>query len=269
MTRPTLETLVRRASGGLAGRLSRSFPFRSPEVGVTYAYAGAIHGINGYAESVSRRALPDTADAEALAAWAAGRGLSRDPGELLEVFRARVLATARGPSDTGLLDDYVRWALEAPTEHGPCYRAWARPSPTYAGQIDVWAMIAPPDSEDTPAELIEDLQAYIDAMEIIGDIPVVQAPTFQTVNVSVKVTATGAASPSADTIARVRAAVRSLFWSIAEPGDGAGAGAFYRWQVARALLPLGYPTATVTLPVAEQTTPAYGAILVPGSIGVS
>lgn len=210
--------------------------------------------IDGYA-------LPPTS------AVAAPGGFTGGFHETPEAYRQRVLARMREPDDTGDLDDYVRWALEAPSDY-EIYRAWASRSPTVPGQVDVWVVAPPPDMDATPAGLVSDVQAYLDAKRVIGATALVASPTIDAVNVTVKITppSGGSVSPQAD--AAVEAAVTALFVAIAEPGNGVDKGVLHRWQLERAVLAAGYSPATVSLPVAIRTIPDWGHMNWLGSLSV-
>lgn len=79
LSRPTLTELLERAHNDINARLpgADSRLRHSALSALAITHAGALHGAYGYLNFLSEQLLPDTADAEHLARWAAIFGLSR------------------------------------------------------------------------------------------------------------------------------------------------------------------------------------------------
>lgn len=78
-TRPTLPQLIERDIADIESRLPGSDARlrRSVLGALARAHAGAVHGLYGFLDWLSRQILPDTADAEILARWANVWGVTR------------------------------------------------------------------------------------------------------------------------------------------------------------------------------------------------
>lgn len=89
--RPTLEQLNDRAQADVAARLPGAEPLaaRGNLQVLTRVHAGAVHGQYGYLGYLAAQLMPDTAEAEYLARWAAIWGIERKPeakaGGVLEI----------------------------------------------------------------------------------------------------------------------------------------------------------------------------------------
>src|SRR5574341_2077616 len=77
--RPTLPTLIERAAMDIEARLPGTDARlrRSNLNALARVHAGAVHGIYGFLDWISRQVIPDTADAEILDRWASWWGVPR------------------------------------------------------------------------------------------------------------------------------------------------------------------------------------------------
>jgi uncharacterized phage protein gp47/JayE len=80
IVRPSLTTLIARYETELAQRLGLSAILPRGFLAVfARVWAGAMHGLYGYADWVSKQAVPTTAESEALSEWAITFGVFRSP----------------------------------------------------------------------------------------------------------------------------------------------------------------------------------------------
>lgn len=79
--RPTLTEIIDRITADFVSRLNLTGALlRNSVVRVlSRVYAGAVHGLYGYLDFLSRQLIPDTAEDEYLQAWADTWGISRQP----------------------------------------------------------------------------------------------------------------------------------------------------------------------------------------------
>lgn len=78
--RPTLTEMIQQAQADVAVRLGVPTLLRaSPEAVFATAMAGMAHGLYGYLDWIARMAVPFTAEAEYLEAWASLAGVTRKP----------------------------------------------------------------------------------------------------------------------------------------------------------------------------------------------
>ena len=78
--RPTLAALYARIKADIAARLAAPQPPRGPADVLARTEAGAVHDLYGYLGWMAHQIMPDTAEAEHLARWAAVWGVHRRPG---------------------------------------------------------------------------------------------------------------------------------------------------------------------------------------------
>lgn len=79
-SRPTLQELVNRTAADAQARLGLDELLRRDDLQVlTRVHAGAVHGLYGYLEWLSRQVIFDTAEAEYLERWASIWGVARKP----------------------------------------------------------------------------------------------------------------------------------------------------------------------------------------------
>ena len=80
--RPTLETLIERADADMAQRLpgTEAAPRRSNVGALARIHAGAVHGLYGFVDYLSRQVLPDTAEVDWLERHASIYSITRKAG---------------------------------------------------------------------------------------------------------------------------------------------------------------------------------------------
>ncbi|MBG3878709.1 baseplate J/gp47 family protein, partial [Desulfovibrio oxamicus] len=125
-------------------------------------------------------------------------------------LRARVLRRIQEPPQGGKAADYVTWALEVPG----VTRAFVYPLHMGGGTVGV--AVVNDDAVDGPipeAELVADVQAYLDTMRPVTAEVFAFAPTPLVVNVDLRVT------PNTEAVrAAATAELRDLFARESEPG---------------------------------------------------
>lgn len=178
-------TLTLDVAAVTAGKLGNA------DAGVQLLLATPVSGIN------SRVALID---------GATGGG----DGESDDSLRARLLSRLRQPPQGGAAHDYIAWALSVPG----VTRAWVFPQISGANTVGVAIVTDTDVGVSAPAgEVITATQALIDELRPVTADPIVFAPSFLPVDVTLSVT-----PDNAYVRAAVQAELADLFIRESEPG---------------------------------------------------